>query len=504
MPNISGRLFPKHERWLSYLPAEASVWTPSLYMGFLPVLWGVTQLRWFGGRRRVRWLTWIATFFAIGSLGWFGGGWFVREFAHSVLGWDTTEWWLGQPTGGLYWLLVVAVPGYVQFRYPAKLWTLVAFALACLAATGFDHGWRLGKRNSLLAYSAIAACCAGIVAYLLAPGIFARGNFGPDDLWGPFQVETAAWRLVQSCSHTALIASVGWLIFRSKVRPPRAAWLCVFVVLADMYVANAWLLPTIPASRLAPPRNMDTAAGITRVDPGNWRNDFPPQFRTVSSADRVQDALRYDRERGYGRLHLLDGVGSLRPYTTFVPADYDLWQQVGGRLQFPTRVWSVNEVTTLPPLSAADERQLTVRRARVVRIVKALGNNPTQVAVLESPAASEEQLTPASSVQLLAERGGELRIKYTATATARLVINITYDPGWQATLISNGKSQPIPVQRANRLMCSVLVPAGEQELHLNYQPREFTLGAILSGSSWLVWLLVLFTLRRQAISSTRL
>ena len=494
LPNIGGRMFPRNQRWLSHLPAESSVWTPSLYMGLLPALLAVGQLHWRRGNRRTRWLTWIATFFALGSCGWYGGGWVIRELAHSAFGSDTSRWWLGQPTGGLYWFLVVTVPGYVQFRYPAKLWTVVALAVACLAAQGFDRWWRSRQPTATaIGCFALATWGLAILAWLFVPLLFARGVFPADDLWGPFQPAAACGDVIQSCLHAAIVLTTLWFIARSAISHERRTWASVLLVAADVFLANAWQISTLPARDLASPQKAENSALVSRFDPGDWRHDFPPYFRTQPSDHRPQESLAWDRKHGYGRLHLLDGVGSLRPYTTFVPADYELWKQVGGRLIFSARVWSVSRTESLPPLSAADERQLTIRRARVVRIVKAMGNNPAEVAVLEEEASSDlTPLAPVTSLDVRHEQGGELRLKYSAPATARLIINITYDPGWRATLITNGQSQPLPVERANRLMCSVVVPPGNHDVQLTYWPREFIFGAILSGFSWLVWIGVYF------------
>jgi len=48
-PNLSGRQFPIHRRWIEVIPAEGRVWTPSLYMGLLPLLLALSAMRF--GRR---------------------------------------------------------------------------------------------------------------------------------------------------------------------------------------------------------------------------------------------------------------------------------------------------------------------------------------------------------------------------------------------------------------------------------------------------------------------
>ena len=45
-PNFGGRPFPENQRWIAVVPAEGRYWTPTLYMGLLPVLLGLTAFRW--------------------------------------------------------------------------------------------------------------------------------------------------------------------------------------------------------------------------------------------------------------------------------------------------------------------------------------------------------------------------------------------------------------------------------------------------------------------------
>jgi len=52
LPNVYGRQFPVHQRWIDALPAEGRVWTPSLYFGLPGLLAAMTAL--FARRSRRR------------------------------------------------------------------------------------------------------------------------------------------------------------------------------------------------------------------------------------------------------------------------------------------------------------------------------------------------------------------------------------------------------------------------------------------------------------------
>ena len=71
--------------------------------------------------------------------GWYGLGWLVEEIRIVSGGDPLSPGPLGAPLGGLYWLMTVLLPGYVQFRYPAKLLVIAAVALSVLSARGWDR-----------------------------------------------------------------------------------------------------------------------------------------------------------------------------------------------------------------------------------------------------------------------------------------------------------------------------------------------------------------------------
>ncbi len=138
-PNVSGRSFPENRRWMSSaIPADGRVWSPSLYMGLLPLLLGLGTWRLTRDSLRVRWLSWALLWSVLASLGWYGPVWLLSEWRQ--LGGEplAAEHWSGS-VGGLYWLMVVALPGYVYFRFPAKLLVIATLAISLLAGIGLDR-----------------------------------------------------------------------------------------------------------------------------------------------------------------------------------------------------------------------------------------------------------------------------------------------------------------------------------------------------------------------------
>ena len=103
------------------------------------------QRRWIGSLRlgvshvRQCWLSWTVFLGIAGSLGVYGLGWLVDEFQFALWGDAAGQPWLGPQVGGLYWLMTLLLPGYVLFRYPAKLLIVASLALSLLGALGWDQ-----------------------------------------------------------------------------------------------------------------------------------------------------------------------------------------------------------------------------------------------------------------------------------------------------------------------------------------------------------------------------
>jgi len=121
-PNIGGKQFPQHSRWFSANSYDKFVWVPSLYCGIIALIFAVV------GSFQQRFLALVFTILVVASFGSFGIGWLLHR-----------PDLVGDPVGGIYWLMNLLLPGYVQFRYPAKLLTVAAIPFAILAAYGFDQ-----------------------------------------------------------------------------------------------------------------------------------------------------------------------------------------------------------------------------------------------------------------------------------------------------------------------------------------------------------------------------
>ena len=363
-PNFSGRQFPAHRRWIHVIPAEGRTWTPSLYMGLLPFLLAAGAIGSVRDTARGRWLVWTAVLAAVASLGWYGLGWCAREMQFALSGHAAADPTIGPQVGGLYWLMTLVLPGYIYFRYPAKLLVPAAMAMSLLAGFGWERTWREGAprlARVLLLLGSVSAVGA-VALFVFANALEHRlADVPADPLFGPIDAAGAVADLRTSMWHTAALCGAFWCLLRlgagrsSANRPfqrvpllgtsSAARYTALLTTAVELAVAHAWMAPTAPgdAWRATPavvaaieadsPR---PKAGACRVFRDSSRGWLPADWDRVSDASRQVDGLRWDRDTllpkyhltvtgDSGRIAAIESPGSLARY------DYRMFLRVARR-----------------------------------------------------------------------------------------------------------------------------------------------------------------------------
>jgi hypothetical protein len=355
-PNFSGRQFPVHRRWLEVIPAEARIWTPSLYMGLLPMLLALSAMRFHrreprrspprGSEPRDCWLSWAVVLAVVASFGWYGLGWLAHEINYAAGGDPAGLGLVGDPFGGLYWLMTVALPGYAYFRYPAKLLVVAAMGLSVLAARGFDCVLANPSdrfRRGVLWLGGLSLCGA-LVALAIRP--FWHGWLGgveADPLFGPLDTSGAASDLLGAFVQTAVLCGLFWWL----LRPARSGvrWVPVVALLlsaADLAVANAHLVVTAPADQWQRPSKF--AAVLKREEAEGDGQPYrvvrhpiwtPPAFRSTRSPDRLSEAMRWDLDTLWPKYNLADRIPVLGVRGALAPCDFEAFWSLGDWNQTP-------------------------------------------------------------------------------------------------------------------------------------------------------------------------
>jgi hypothetical protein len=340
-PNISGRIAPVNQRWTNALPNADRTWTPSVYLGLLPAVFGLCCLSLRKRSVEVCWLSWLLLFFLVGSFGWYGVGWVIHEVAYGFFGMHPDQIPVSSSFGGIYWWMVKILPGYVSFRYPAKLFVVAALSLSVLGGIGFDRiiVRTVSRRFEVLLYVIAAVALIGFMFVILfAPA--ARNFFAsvyPDPQFGPVDpVGTLAelrigflQSFIVSC-----MAIVGWrLLMRKNAQSSRSVLLQLgFVALtaAEIVCANRGLIETAPYaafeqnSLVAATVHQQATPSPMQTPPRVFRGQIwlPPQWSRTSSQQRLAESMQFEQETLFPNQHLQHEIAVVETFSSIEPYDY--------------------------------------------------------------------------------------------------------------------------------------------------------------------------------------
>lgn len=542
-PNVSGRSFPINRRWLTAVPAEGRVWVPTLYLGTIPLVLGLSA---FGLRRTatpIPWMSWCVVIGIVASLGAYGPGWIAAEAVRALAGDKVDSLPFGGGFGGLYWLFNVVLPGYVQFRYPAKWLVVAALGISQLAAFGFDAviGGESRRAAKLFAALAAVSLIGLIVAVMVRPWWSSwLAGASADSLFGPLDV-SGAWRdLAGAFLQTALIAGVGQFLFR---RPSVVVSRGVVVVMLvatglDLAAANRWLILTVPMNGTVPSSSMRAEVersrhATDRIPMRGYRAPYwlPERWKETSDLHRASEAVAWNRDTLWPRYNLDAEVGLVAVVGTLNALDYSalvpiLHREANARAESNVaaakapaldlvgaawliqpqpgtgnaelverevarpRTWIASDVEFVP---AIDERNVVAVRHRTEEVLTRLGNKESQaqLAVVETndPPTDVFQEQDAGVLNVGGERCElvhddveELEIHVVLARPSLLVLADAYDPNWIATNVSTGES--LDVLRVNRVLRGVWLPAGEHRVMFAYRPTWLYVGGAISALVW--------------------
>ncbi|MFZ5832635.1 MAG: hypothetical protein ACOY3P_21315, partial [Planctomycetota bacterium] len=348
-PNLFGRQFPEHRRWIDALPAEGRAWTPSLYQGLLPITCALGAMKLRDRRRRSsrgclsrqRWLTLSAALAILAALGWYGLGWLAVELQLLPGGAESRQTSVGPPFGGLYWLMSLLLPGYGMFRFPSKLLVIAAWALSGLAALGFDDLVRGRSRAAPRLWIGLAILSGlGVLAAICGRGAFlaVMENTSPNELFGPLDARGAWWDLTLALSQSLVLALSLWRLFASPLFRRRIAGMRMHVAAAllltvfDLGLAGRWMIATVSAANF---EGTNGTAAVVR----NWAADavVPPRvyrpgylaaerWRDRGDGRRLAEAVTWDRAVLMPKHNLTDRIAAGPAAGTMSLASFDEWR----------------------------------------------------------------------------------------------------------------------------------------------------------------------------------
>ena len=282
----------------------------------------------------MRFLSWVVFLSAVASAGVYGWGWFAREFA-SHFGPGGPDY--SDEVGGLYWLMAVVLPGYIYFRYPAKLLVVTTLGIAMLAGKGWDAFWverrsRPPRTLLLIAVASQAGLAAAVAFKSQLVGVFKHA--APESLFGPFDAEGAWGDFANSLGHAAVVAAISWClaaVARRRTERSWPMWAALAVTIVELGIAQ------LPLTALAPSELWNSPPAVLRDLPAD-RTTFrlfrdleqlPSSWSTKSSAERQIEGLTWDRETLLPKYALKYGINTVNVPSTV--ANYDLYVLLNGQ-----------------------------------------------------------------------------------------------------------------------------------------------------------------------------
>lgn len=553
-PNVAGRAFPTNRRWLDTLLPPGDLWTPTLYLGLLPLVMAVAA--WSVRRNApldVRFYSWMAVIGGLASLGVYGIAWCASPACGGA------DLGVGDEVGGLYWWLTVLLPKYVYFRYPAKWFVVASLGLSMLAARGWEATWQSGdaRVRRWLAVLAVLSL-AGLGATVLGFGyVEAQGHqAAPDPILGPLDWSGARWDVIAALAQTAALALVFLAALAIGDKWPQwtaTARVAAFgVTLVDLAMAQGYLVLYAPAEIW---RTRPQVLGVLPPDAAEYRvfrelGPRPPSWTKSFSPQRYSDCVRWDRATLWPKYNLPYRVGLLEASQTIVSADYRAVLEVarthardrggglpdasildllaaraaivgtdaGGEIASPRnvaegmvvgtrphaleRAWIVHRVETLPELATRAPRRLRAFTERVL-FPDGTRRDWRETAVVETggPIVLDDSGGEDEHCTIVRADPSRVEIEAALAAPGLVVLADLYYPGWELTVETGGRERRVPILRTNRVMRGAILPRGTHRLVYRYRPKSVAYGGAASAIAWMG--LALFGLMIAARRSVR-
>jgi len=434
----------------------------------------------------------------------------------------------------LYPALLSLLPPLESVRYPVKYFLAPTWAIAVLAARGYQHAVgrtiprAFGGRAILLALGAGAGF--GLLAWL---GVLAIGSKAaiPSGQLGAMVLAAMAAAATTGC------------LFWPGGRAMRLGLL--LIPLADLGMTVSSINPVAPASFYDEPsstaRLLSEAGGEGRV----WAAPRPAGFAfrtpTAPHADSLIWGFRWDRmtlrnatyfpsglrfayDRGNERLDVMPGAaiaralagagsGQVRPEAIsrlLSLAGVDRLITYGGieapglagaaRLEGESNISVVvmKNAGALPRAWIAPRSEVIPDLGAALRRLDDPSFDPRQVALLEQPLSASTVAhalaAPADgpAPKVITETARHVVVSIPAGATGYLVLSDTFYPGWKARV----DGQEAMIVRADAMFRAVALPAGAREVEFSYAPSSVRSGLMVTAASLLLAALLAVPRRR--------
>lgn len=447
-PNIVGTEYPVNRRWIDHINPYAESnngnWYPSLYFGLIVLVLAFYCLfsrheeetnRWRATRRA---LMAVAFLFCLGSFGIYGPVWLFS----TITGIESDS--VGPQVGGVYWFFEIALPKYGFFRYPAKLFLVGYFAIALLAAVGWDQVQSSRSHLTIRNVLFVLAALSGIylfVFWVTSNQVTSWFDSLPADSYlGPFDSIGAQTEILRSLIQLALCSTLFGAIFWLGPHFKRLNPGIVVLLFADLLIANYWIAPTMPMVSLDKAEHRATDSERRYLSADYFNDDRFKNWSKTSSRDRLAEIAQHRIDSLVGKTNL--------------------W----------TRSNTVDSFSSIENYSFALEVAWRDGRYPLV---------PQTLWIIDGP--------PDVKATLLQDDSSLVEFIVESTAPCWVLIGQQYDRDWKVYRYdSSGKMSAETLYLHNGIFQAVSVPEGKHTVVLKYQPRSYYVGALVSRVSCFV------------------
>ena len=493
-PNFGGKQFPENTRWFSANSYDKFVWVPSLYCGVIALIFAIA------GSFQRRFPALIFLVLVVGSFGSFGIGWLFHRPNLA-----------GDPVGGIYWLMNLLLPGYAQFRYPAKLLTTAAIPLAILVAYGFDQVFSDPKKipNSVfLPTFSVLFISMTLLAVLSGTSLWnsATENVPNCPMFGPFQADSVKSVVVHSLLHTIVVLTlfIGILLERGRLAriiqvkclhspgadgTPAIHVFLVVLCCFDLYLANRWMIPTADRRNFARPSTLLEKIAETHQGPQppriyRYSIWYPPQFRNQTSANRFAESVVFDQETLWPKYSLQHRVSVVDVQGTMSIQSYEkkLKEIRSSVREFENRVSRLGVEYVILPIN----RTLNHREA-----VKLYSDPANDAALwkLRQPGPTAWISSGTGSAQIVSYEPNRIVVAVETEGDSpqsqTLVLAEQYWPGWKAQITSEQSSYSTKIFPVDEIFRGLEIPSGKCRVTFYFDPFLLKLGAIGTLFAWI-------------------
>ncbi|MDR3199003.1 MAG: hypothetical protein LBU34_14145 [Planctomycetaceae bacterium] len=557
--NITGRNFPQNTAWFGtvFRYIKSPDWHFTLYAGIVPFLLAVLMLR-FRLRPvqniRIIWFSWLFVIALLGGIGYYGLGWMLT-FCFGI---PSEQNPVTAPVGGVYWLMQVLIPGYIQFRYAPKLLTFAACPMAVLAGYGFDllllnfvqkatnsDSIKLDCFRLLKYFKRFAVVIIFISILLLLPASMQSEwnnlatKIPSGEFNGTFKADLAQKQVIGSLIQTiSVLFSVLLLLrYRTYISATVFSVILLGIVAADLYISCSPTLFVMDRSfyyenhpeflkRIERPDDfMPIRIHQNIKPPPRWRWESSPNRETefrIYERRLMQMQHHYDAPRNhFGNLPIAKAI---EPGTTS-PYSYTAWvrKNIRNDYRFENNLMFIGVEYVLMDVS----RPLDPNLADMLVHPDQAGistdwsentvlwrlKNPRQRTWIERENAKEEnegenhdtknynketQKAEHEFSRIIHYEPNHLIIEAKLLESGTVVLSDQFWPGWKLwieTLSDDGRevisSVSGNIRPVEGIFRGVDLSAGHFRLIYRYVPDSFWRGAILSGISWLAFLMLL-------------